>query len=374
MADHFKTPEPLHYAQTRRQILKAGGTAGVLGLLGYPSLGAAQTRNPIDTLGVGALFLPNLKSIIEAEAGVSLTNGPFQSSVDAVSRLTAPGGSQYDMIVSSYDFSWPVVMGPKAGDEKTLPIDASLIPNLKNINEQSRYALNPRDGKIYIVPLCWGFDTVLFNRDHVPEGDAFTQSWAPLFEDKYAGRIGWWDTSLNMLMAAALYLGNATPDTMDKNELNEVSKFLIAKKKNVRTLFTSFAQGTNLMASGEIVVCYGIAPMRVELEQKGINVAGAWAKEGVLTVIQSGYVPKTSTRAAASNATMNAMLGQKYASELTKACGYLSTSSLAAKNFTPEEQRRYGFGLFDGSVKYYPQKFPSTMNNWVEAWSRVKSA
>jgi spermidine/putrescine transport system substrate-binding protein len=356
----------------RRDLMRGAGAATALGLLGLPAVTFAQAAQPIETLGIGALFTPSLKPIIEKEANVRLTNGPFQSSVDAVSRLTAPGGTQFDLIISSFDFSEPVVMGAKAGDERSQPIKADLVPNMRNINEVSRRALSSRDGNNYIVPICWGFDTALYNKDHVAEADA--QSWGLLFEDKYAGRIAWWDTSLNMLMAAGLYLGHEKPDLMDRKDLDEVAKFLISKKKNVRTIFASLAQGTNLLASGEVVVSYGLVTMRVELEQKGVNIAGAWVKEGVLSLIQSGYIPKSSSRADTASAVINTMLDNSYSGALTHACGYLSTSKLAQQEFTPDERRRFGFGMFDGSVKHYPQKMPPNMSTWIEVWSRVKSA
>jgi spermidine/putrescine transport system substrate-binding protein len=359
-------------AVSRRGFVTGAAALGGLGVAGWsPRATAAQE---IETLGIAALFTPKLKPIVEKEADVNLTNGPFQSSVDAVSRLTQPGGTQYDLIISSYDFSAPVVMGPAAGAEKATPVRADLIPNISNINDVSKHALVSRDGSYYIVPIAWGYDSVLFNRDQVPENDPYTQSWSLLFEDKYAGRIAWWDTSLNMLMGAALYLGHATPDTMDRNDLDEVAKFLISKKKNVRTIFRTFAQGMDLLASGEVCVAYGLVTMRTELEGKGVNIGMALCKEGVLSLIQSGYIPKSSRRVDTASAVINAMIGADYASALTTSCGYLSTSKLAQENFTPEQRKHYGFGLFDGSVKHYPQKFPNNMNAWIEVWSKVKSA
>jgi spermidine/putrescine transport system substrate-binding protein len=358
----------------RRDLLGGASAAAAVSLLGIPATTSAQQAQPVDTLGIGALFTPILKPIIEREANVRLNNGPFQSSVDAVSRLTAPGGTQFDLIISTYDFSKPVVMGERVGDERSQPIRGDLVPNLSNINDVSQRALSSRDGKLYIVPICWGFDTVLFNRDVVPEGDAYTQSWGMLFEDKYAGRIAWWDTPLNMPMVAGLYLGHDNPDLMDRKDLDEVAKFLISKKKNVRTIFGSLAQGTNLLANGEVVASYGLVTMRAELEQKGVNVAGAWVKEGVLSLIQSGYIPKSSKRPEAVCAVLNAMLDKSYSGALTRACGYLSTSKLAQEDFTPDERRHYGFGIFDGTIKHYPQKMPPNMSSWIEAWSKVKSA
>ena len=71
---------------------------------------------------------------------------------------------------------------------------------------------------------------------------------------------------------------------------------------------------------------------------------------------------------------INAILGARYSSQLTKAVGYISASKLAEAGLTTEERRTFGYGIFDGSVKHYLLKFPTNMNMWIEAWSRVKSA
>lgn len=357
---------------TRRGFVGGGVAAGLL-----PRTAQAQTTppTPIELLVTNSTVQGLLRATVEQEANVTITDSPWQSSTDVVSRVAAPGGtSRWDLVTSTYDFSKPVVMGAKAGDEKVRPIDLSLIPNLQHVTKESRAGIGERDGKTYMLPMCWGFDTVLFNRNAVPEADPFTQSWAPLFEDKYAGRIGWWDVAHQMLMAAGLYMGHAEPEKMDRNQLDEVAKFLISRKKNVRTMYTTFAQGSALLASGEIVVGYGIVPMRVELQTKGFPISGAFTKEGVLSLIIALYIPKDARQHVAAARVINSMLGERYGSQLTKATGYLSASKLAETGLSAEERKAYGYGIFDGSVKHYLLKFPTNMNMWIETWSRVKSA
>jgi spermidine/putrescine-binding protein len=208
----------------------------------------------------------------------------------------------------------------------------------------------------------------------VPDDDAYTQSWSLLFEDKYAGRIGWWDVAHQMLMAAGLYLGHANPEQMDRNQLNEVAKFLIAKKKNVRTFYSTFAQGSNLLSSGEIDVCYGIAPMRNELQKRGFDITGAWPKEGVLSLISTSYIPKDSKNVAGAHAVINAMLGERYTKAMPEGCGYLPAADFGLQDVTPEQRKRFGYGVLDGTVKHYPLAFPTNMNMWIETWSKVKSS
>jgi spermidine/putrescine-binding protein len=363
----------------KRRGLVGGAVAGVglaAGLRPHGALGQAAAPTPIDVLLVNATVQGELRATLEQEANVRITDGPWQSSTDVVSRVAAPGGtSRWDLVSSTFDFSRPVIMGARAGEEKVRPIDLSLIPNLAHLTEESRAGgIAERGGNTYMVPLYWGFDSVLFNRDVVPENDPFTQSWAPLFEDKYSGRIGWWDVAHQMLMAAGLYLGHAEPEKMDRAQLNEVVRFLISRKRHVRTMYTTFAQGSALLAGGEIAVGYGIVPMRVELQTRGFPISGAFPKEGVLSLILAAYIPKDARQPAAAARVINAILGARYGSQLTRAVGYISASKIAEAGLSADERRAYGYGIFDGSVKHYLLKFPANMNMWIEAWSRVKSA
>ncbi|MES2534505.1 MAG: extracellular solute-binding protein [Pseudomonadota bacterium] len=356
---------------SRRDVLKFGA-AGVLTALGG-GLAHAQSTPTLEILVANALVGAPLKDILEKEAKVKINDNPFQSSTDVVARLVAPGGTKrYNLLMSHSIFSRGPVLGAAAGQEKTAALDLKKIPNFSQVADAFKDDILQRDGKIYGVPIMWGYDTVIYNTKEVPAADA--QSWGLLFEDKYAGRIGWFDTAHQMIMAAALYLGKTKPETMTTAELNEVGRFLISKKKNARVLWSSFAQGANLLASGEIVISFGTIPMRTGLQQKGFPIATAWCKEGVLSFVQPAYIPKDSNNQDAAHAVINAMLGKDYASQLAKASGYLSVSKLAATSLTAEERRTLGYGVLDGSTKNYPLAMPPNLQQWIEVWARVKSA
>jgi spermidine/putrescine-binding protein len=379
MVKHSGSPstrQPARRAQqalTRRAVL--GASLGTLAAASLPARVGAQTPPTISVIMVNSALNATLKAWVQEDAKCIINDSPFTSSSDTVSRLAAPGGSsRYDLMASSVEFSRVPLMGAKAGEERVQPIDLSLIPNFAQLADAAQGAIGQRDGKTYLVPIFFGFDTVLFNRDKVPEDDAYTNSWGAIFEDKYAGRIGWYDVAHQMMMAAGLYLGHAAPETMDAKDLEAVVKFLIAKKKNVRAMWTDYAVGTNLMATGEIVCTYGTVPMRVELQTKGFNVAGARPKEGVLSVTNVAYIPKDAKNPKPAHAAINALLSARYAAELPKASGYLSTSKLGAAAFTEAQRKALGYGILDGSIKHRGLLFPAQFNAWLEGWNRVKSA
>ncbi len=356
----------------RREFLKWSTAAG-LGTFG--GLAQAQAGATLDVLLANALVSGPLKGILEKEANIKINDAPFQSSTDVVSRLVAPGGTgRFNLMMSHSIFSRGPILGEKAGAEKVSAVDLKRVPNFAQVADTFKSEIIDRDGKVYGVPVMWGYDSVLFNKDQVPENDAYTQSWGCIFEDKYAGKIGWFDTAHQMIMAAALYLGKAKPEQLDQNELNEIGKFLIAKKKNVRTLWTSFAQAENLLASGEIICTFGPIPVRYNLQKKNFPITNAWCKEGVLSFVQTAYIPKDSKNQEAAHAMMNAMLGKSYASQLSPVSGYLSASKLGAQDLSADERKRWGYGITEGTTRHYPLRMPPNLTNWIEVWSRVKSA
>ncbi|WP_108658854.1 ABC transporter substrate-binding protein [Acuticoccus kandeliae] len=351
------------------------GTGAALGASALGGSVALAQGSTVTTLMVNAVMNSPLRETMESVAGVKIEDAPFQSTTDVVSKLLAPGGSsRFDLMVSGTEFSRIPVMGPSAGSEHCAALDMSKIPNASSISESFARDIVTRDGETYMLPLFWGYDSVLYNTEVADPEDPYTQSWAMIFDDKYAGQIAWYDTAHQMLLAAGLFLGMSEPEKMTKADLDEVAKFLISKKKNVRTFWTSFAQCSSLLGSGEIVATYGPIPVRVDLQKKGFPITNAWPKEGVVSFSQAGYIPKDAGNKDGALAVLNAFLSEEYASELVGASGYLTTSLLGTKGLTDEEKARLGYGILEGTTAAYPMVFPTDMGAWIEVWSRVKSA
>ena len=67
-------------------------------------------------------------------------------------------------------------------------IDTSKLTNWDKVPEEYK-ALGQIDGKQYFVPWDWGFTSILYNTEHVPE----VTSWDVLFDEEYAGHISMWN-------------------------------------------------------------------------------------------------------------------------------------------------------------------------------------
>jgi spermidine/putrescine transport system substrate-binding protein len=186
-----------------------------------------------------------------------------------------PDGATWDIVHPCHYF-WPdwVALQKGNGDPLLQPWDPSLMPNLKQINP----AFVPQgqiNGKQYFIPVDWGYAAPLYRSDKVqPKED----SWSLIFDDRYKGKISWWD-NFDMFIAAALYNGIAKPYDMTDDELARMKQFLISKKGLVKT-YWSIDPVTEAMANGDVWIAYAWPLHYVELKGKGFPAVYMNPKEG----------------------------------------------------------------------------------------------
>lgn len=361
----------------RRTFLKGAGVAGLGGLAASAlpiSPAFAQSKKVVAIMP--GVFIPDAaRPIIEQLSGVKVENAPYVSPTDTLAKLMAPGGTRnYDMMISLTQFVKGPALGEKDGDERLHALDMSKIPNAQNLMQLFKKEIVTRAGKTYMIPVVWGYDSVIYNADEIPTEDSLTQSWGVLFDDKYKGRIAWRDDAHGMIMAAALHRGHPDPIAMDASDLKDLTAYLIDRKKNVRTMWTKFGEAVNLISSGEVWAMYGWIAMRAALQKQGLNVTNNWPTDGLLTWNQSGFVPKDSPNTAAAEAVINAMLSKEYGQKLTEVTNYPSTSAEVAALFSAADKRKLGYDLVDRGLKLYGLNFPADIDKWVESWNIIKTA
>ena len=361
----------------RRTFLKTASVAGLGGLaastLPYSPV-FAQAKKVVAIMP--GVFMPDAaRPIVEQMSGVKVENAPYVSPTDTLAKLMAPGGTKnYDMMVSLTQFVKGPALGENDGDERLHALDMSKIPNAQNLMPLFKKDIVTRAGKTYMIPVVWGYDSVIYNADKIPTDDALTQSWGVLFDDKYKGKVAWRDDAHGMIMAAALHRGHPDPVAMDASDLKDLTAYLIDRKKNVRTMWTKFGEAVNLVSSGEVWAMYGWIAMRAVLQKQGLNVTNNWPTDGLLTWNQSGFVPKDSPNAANAEAVINAMLSTEYGQKLTEVTNYPSTSAKVAALFSAADKRKLGFDLVDRGLKLYGLNFPANIDKWVESWNIIKTA
>ena len=148
------------------------------------------------------------------------------------------------------------------------PWDTSKISNFKYLNKFMVKA-GQYGGKQYGIPEDWGFDAILYRKDKVTPK---AKSWSLLYDDRYKGKIAWFDDPVENLTIAGLLLGAKDPWNQTDAELKRSQQFLISKKHLVRTIWSSETDLWQVFGSGDVWIALAWPNDWVQMKKKGLPV------------------------------------------------------------------------------------------------------
>jgi spermidine/putrescine-binding protein len=128
------------------------------------------------------------------------------------------------------------------------PWNPKLISNFKHLNPFMVKA-GQYQGKQYGIPDDWGFDAILYRKDKVHPK---SRSWSLLFDDRYKGKIAWYDDPVENYTIVGMLLGFKDPWNQTDAQLQQSQKFLLSKKHLVRTIWQSETELDQAFASGDV--------------------------------------------------------------------------------------------------------------------------
>ena len=283
----------------RRTFLKLGAAAGATGLLagcgasagsgdgGGDTGAAAEQRPPIEqengdlkVFEWAGYELPTYEAIkaYTGRLGYPKPKYTFLTSDDqALSKVRAGFRPEVVHPCIGYVQDWLNL-------DVIDPWDTSLMRNAKDLNPAMMEG-GQVSGQQYFIPGDWGFSSPLYRSDKV---DTSEDSWGLFYDEKYKGKISWWD-SLENLIVAGYYNGVDNPWAMDTSELEEMRDFLISKKHVVRNYWSSQTDMDNDFKAGNIWIAYAWAGSYVAAKSAGLEVTYMEPKEGRLSWV-CGFV------------------------------------------------------------------------------------
>jgi len=126
----------------------------------------------------------------------------------------------------------------------------------------------------------WGPDPLLYDASvfHTAPG-----SWSILWDPPYKGKISVWDDLSTVYMAAQL-LGYDQPDAsqlynLTDEQLERVKRKLLELKPNVRKMWATGGELTNLFENHEVVLAMGWPLMTNELRKRGFPIGETIPRE-----------------------------------------------------------------------------------------------
>jgi spermidine/putrescine-binding protein len=348
----------------------------LLALLATAALGAnscsRQQPRSLNLLVWEGYADPSFIKDFETKCRCKVTASYMGSSDELVAKLRGGSAANYDVISSSSD-----VAGMIAASGLAAPLDLAKIPSYSELSPQltSLPLVKPNE-RTYGVPFTWGPNPLLYDTT------AFSgapDSWAAMWDPKLKGKISVWD-DLSTLYMAAQVLGYDKPDptalyNLNDEQLAAVKKKLLELKPNVRKIWSTGGELTNLFQNHEIVAAMGWPLMTNQLRKVNFPVGETIPKENTTGWIDHLMITSASENKELAHDFLEYMIEAKTQKAVADVTGYTPANPRAGQFMTAEQKKSLHLDDVEGYQKriYFWQNVPRRAR-YNEIWNEVKAA
>jgi spermidine/putrescine-binding protein len=294
------------------------------------------------------------------------------SSDDLVAKLRGGSASNYDVISPSSDVAASIV---RAGLVE--PLNLANLPSYPQLSPKLlSLSLVKLNGQTFGVPFMWGPNPLLYDTT------AFAKppnSWSALWDPKLKGKISVWDDLSTLYMAAQL-LGYDKPDptllyNLSDDQLAAVKQKLLELKPNIRKIWSTGGELTNLFENHEIVAGMGWPLMTNQLRQANFPIAETIPQENTTGWIDHLMITKASSRKELAYAFLEYMIEAQTQKKITDVTHYTPANPSAAQFMTDAEKE----SLHLDAPDFYMQRIYFWQDvrrraKYIEVWNEVKAA
>jgi putative spermidine/putrescine transport system substrate-binding protein/spermidine/putrescine transport system substrate-binding protein len=219
---------------------------------------------------------PSFVKAFEEQNHCKVSASYMGSSDELVAKLRGGSAGNYDVISPSSDVATMISQAGLAA-----PLDLSKLPSYQQLSFKLRdMPLVKANGNVYGVPFMWGPNPLIYDTTAFPTAP---DSWASLWDPKLRDKISVWDDLSTVYMAAQV-LGYDKPDpshlyNLSDQELDAVKNKLLALKPNIRKIWSTGGELTNLFENHEVVAAMGWPLMTNQLRAAKFPVGEAIPKE-----------------------------------------------------------------------------------------------
>jgi putative spermidine/putrescine transport system substrate-binding protein/spermidine/putrescine transport system substrate-binding protein len=222
----------------------------------------------------------------------------------------------------------------------------------------------------------WGpnpllYDTTAFDKD--------PDSWTLFWDPKYKGKLSVWDDLSTVYMAAQV-LGYDKPDPAQLYNLNDdqlaaVKEKLVALKPNIRKIWSTGGELTNLFENHEVIAAMGWPLMTNQLKAANFPIAETIPRENTTGWIDHLMITKASSHKELAYAFLNYMIQAQTQKEVSDITHYTPANPGAAQYMSAEEKKGLHLDDPDAYMKriYFWQDVPRRAK-YIEIWNEVKAA
>ncbi len=294
------------------------------------------------------------------------------SSDELVAKLRGGSAGNYDIISPSSDVATSITA---AG--LTAPLDLSKIPGYSQLSPQlTSLPLVRANGQVYGVPFMWGPNPLIYDATVFPQPP---ESWNVFWDPQYRAKLSVWDDLSTVYMAAQV-LGYDKPDpahlyNLSDGELEAVKKKLLELKPNIRKMWSTGGELTNLFQNHEVVAAMGWPLMTNQLRKINFPIGETIPKENTTGWIDHLMITAGSENQQLAYKFLEYMIEANTQKQVADVTGYTPANPHAAQFMTPEEVKNLHLDDVDNYQKHiYFWQNVARRAKYNEIWNEVKAA
>jgi len=360
-----------------RALMLGSRRTGLVAILALVSastlfLGSCAKRTPTLNLLVWEGYAdPTFLKAFEDQCKCKVNAAYMGSSDELMAKLRGGSASNYDVISPSSDVATSIAESGLAA-----PLDLSKIPSYSQTSQTLRdLPLVRVNGKVYGVPFMWGPNPLLYDTTYFKSPP---QSWSELWDPKLKEKISIPDELSSVYMTAQV-LGYDNPPAelynLSDEQLERVKAKLLELKPNIRKLWATGGELTNLFQNHEVVAAIGWPLMTNQLRKLGFPIGETIPKENTTGWIDHLMITSASDNKELATQFLEYMIEAKTQKQVADVTGYTPANPGAAQYMTEEQRKSLHLDDSESYQKriYFWQNVPRRAK-YNEIWNQVKAA
>jgi spermidine/putrescine transport system substrate-binding protein len=252
------------------------------------------------------------------------------------------------------------------------PLDTSRLTHwpevIEMLAERGQY-----QGKQYLMPWEWGFESILVRTDKVKE---IPDSWTDLWDPQYKGHVTVFDSGETAWVMTAITLGfdpyNTTPE-----QQAAIKQKLIDLKPNLLNYWTDYTEILQQVASGDVWIVGNAWPDAfLALHDEGVPVEYIEPKEGRMGYVCGLAISSTVKNPDFAYAYLDAALSPQSMANMSNMYGYGASNAQAIPLTEPEKVKLLQLDQPDllNRTFFYKPLTSEQRELFVSTWTEVKAA
>jgi spermidine/putrescine-binding protein len=294
------------------------------------------------------------------------------SSDELVAKLRGGSAANYDVISPSSDVATMI-----ANSGLAAPIDLAQIPTYPQLMPGlTALPLVKSGGKVYGVPYQWGPNPLLYDTTAFPTPP---DTWNILWDPKVKGKVSVWDDLSTVYMAAQV-LGYGKPDphalyNLSDDQLDRVKAKLLQLKPNVRKIWSTGGELTNLFENHEVTLAMGWPLMTNQLRKVKFPIGETIPKENTTGWIDHLMITAASEHKDLAHQLIEYLVEAGTQKQVIAVTGYLPANPNVAGLLTAAEKKNLHLDDLDHYQQriYFWEDVPRR-DKYNQIWNEVKAA